>query len=96
MKRRIKWNNVIMFIIMLILFIILIISSIKIINWFIDNKKTNDNIKKINEIVDIKDTEDNENTEIIEQKDIDKSNTYYDFIKMNLIDVDFKELKKKN
>lgn len=96
MKRRIKWNNVIMFIIMLILFIILIISSIKIINWFIDNKKTNDNIKKINEIVDIKDTEDNENTEIIEQKDIDKENPYYDFIKMNLIDVDFKELKKKN
>ena len=96
MKRRIKWNNVIMFIIMLILFIILIISSIKIINWFIDNKKTNDNIKKINEIVDIKDIEDNENTEIIEQKEIDKSNPYYDFIKMNLIEVDFKELKEKN
>ena len=40
----------------------------------------------------ITEVKDNENTEIIEQKEeIQKNNPYWDYIKMNLINVDFEE-----
>lgn len=45
----------------------------------------------------ITEVKDNENTEIIEQKEeIQKNNPYWDYIKMNLINVDFEELKNTN
>ena len=46
----------------------------------------------------IKTTEvvDTENTEIIKQEKIPKFNSYWDYIKMNMLDVDFSELKKIN
>lgn len=96
MKRRIKWKNVILAFLFLVFLIIFIISIIKIIKWASDNKRTSNQIKEINKITDIIVIEDNEKTEVIEQKDIKKEDPYYDFIKMNLIDVDFSELKKKN
>ena len=96
MKRRIKWKNVILAFLFLVFLIIFIISIIKIIKWVSDNKRTSNQIKEINKITDIIVIEDNEKTEVIEQTDIKKEDPYYDFIKMNLIDVDFSELKKKN
>ena len=95
-KRKLKWNNIISFIILIILLIILIYSSIKIINWIKDNKKTNDVVNQINNIVDINEINDNKNTEVIKQNNLNKNNPYYDFIKMKLIDVDLTKLKKQN
>lgn len=95
-KRKIKWKNVISLFILIVLIIIFIFSLIKIITWFKDNKHNDKVLKNINNIVDIEIVKDNDNTEVIEQEDIDKSNPYYDFIKMDLINVDFNELKKQN
>ena len=48
-------------------------------------------------MTEIEETEENENTEIIEQKEEPpKENPYWDYIKMNMINVNFNELKQKN
>ena len=95
-KRKIKWKNIIALIILLVLLTTLVYSSINIVKWFIDNKKTDDVIKNINDIVKIEKIKDNDNTEVIKQEDIDEKDPYYDFITMDLINVDFKDLKKQN
>ena len=99
MKKRIKvkWKNLLLFILIIISFITLIISSINIITWLIDSKNTKTEIKYIEEETKIEEITDNENTEIIEQEqEIPKENPYWDYIKMNMISVDFKDLKNKN
>ena len=96
-KIRIRWNNVFLFLIGLIFFIILIICSIYIIDWIKDSKKTDNNIENIQENAEINEVSDNENTEIIDVSEEDKkNNSYWDYIKMNLIDIDLKKLKEKN
>lgn len=98
-KRRIRWNNVILFLIILVFLTILIISSINIIKWLKDSKNTNTEIKEIQQETEIIETEDTEETEIIEQpkeEEVNKDNPYWNYINMNLIDVDFNDLKNKN
>lgn len=82
--------------IIIILFIIIIFSSFNIIKWFIDSHNTKNVTKKINDIVDIVEVNDNGNTEIIEQDEIDENNPYWDYIKMNLMNVNFTDLKNIN
>lgn len=79
---------------MQICFIFLIISIINIIKWKLDSNKIDEQVKKIEDLVQIEDVSDNKNIEIIEQEiEIPKSNPYWDYIKMNLINVNFEELK---
>ena len=99
MKKRIKvkWKNLLLFILIIISFITLIISSINIITWLIDSKNTKTEIKYIEEETEIEEIKDNENTEIIvQEQEIPKENPYWDYIKMNMISIDFKDLKNKN
>ena len=96
-KYKLKWKNLIALLIFLIAFIFLIKSGIDLINYFIDTNNTNEEIKNIEEAVKIEEVPDNENTEIIEQKEeIPKDNPYWDYIKMNLISVNFDDLLKIN
>ena len=96
-KRKIKWKNIILFCIMLMCFIFLTISIINVIKWKLDSNKINHQVQEIQNVVEIEIVEDNENTEIIEQKEeIPKGNSYWDYIKMNLININFDELKKIN
>lgn len=95
-KFKIKWKNMAIFIIIIISFLTLIISSINIIIWLIDSSKTKTEVKSIEEVVEVTEVKDNKNTEIIEQPTTSKEDPYWDYIKMNLINVDFEELKKKN
>ena len=97
-KRRIRWNNVTLFIFILIFLTLLIISSIKIINWIKDSNNSEKEITNIQENTEVIETENNEQTEIIEtpEEEIPKTSPYWTYIKMNLIDVDFTELKQKN
>ncbi len=75
----------------------LIVSILNISLWKKDSDKTNEEINEIQEVTEIEEKEDSENTEIIEQEEeIPQFNPYWDYIKMNLIDVDFTELKKIN
>lgn len=97
MKKKIKWKNIIAFFILLISIICLTISIIYILKWNKENKKTAEITNKIEEITDIKEVEETENVEIIEQEEeIPKENPYWDYIKMNLINVNFNDLKEKN
>lgn len=92
-KYKLKWKNLIAVIIFLVAFIFLIKSGVDLINYFIDTNKTNDEIKEIEDVVKIEEVSDNENTEIIEQtEEIPEANPYWDYIKMNLISVNFDEL----
>ena len=77
--------------------ITLVYSIYNIIVWKLDSNKTNNQIEEIQEEIPIIEIEDNDNTEIIEQEEeIPKSNPYWDYIAMNMIDVNFSELKNIN
>ncbi len=77
--------------------VILIISIIKIIGWNKDNDNTSKQIEIVQDKAKIEEVEDDDNTKIIEQPvKVPKANPYWDYIKMNMINVDFTELKKIN
>ena len=86
-------------IIFIVIFLILGISAnYKLLKWNMDTKKTDDLINKINENNNIMEVTDNENTIKVNPPDekINKDNPYWDYMKMNLIDVNFTDIKKKN
>lgn len=96
-KLKLKWKNIIPLTIILVCIITLFISTKDIIKWMIDSNKTEEQIEEITELVEVEEVEENENTEIIEQKEEPpKENPYWDYIKMNMINVNFDELKQKN
>lgn len=88
------------FVVLFLLFFIFLslFSSYNIIRWSIDAKNTEKQIEEIHEIVEIKETTDSTETEIVNppKEEIKKENPYWDYIKMNLINVDFSTLKEKN
>ena len=98
--RRLKWKNIIAFSLIIIFSITLIISTIDIIKWKLDSNKTDKQIKEIQEIIDIEEVIEEDITdeiEIIEQvEEIPQANPYWDYIEMNLINVNFNELKQIN
>lgn len=96
-KIKLKWKNIILILIFLILFITLNISIYNIIKWKLDSNKTNEEINTIQENTNIEEVKDNKGTEIIKQAEkIPKENPYWDYIKMNMIDVNFDNLKRIN
>ena len=83
-------------IIILICFIGLNISLFNIMKWNNDSNKTKKQIDNINDIVEIEEvTGTSDNTEIIKQEEIDE-NHYLNYINMNLINVNFDDLKSIN
>lgn len=83
----------------IVIFLILGISAnYKLLKWNMDTKKTDDLINKINENNNIMEVTDNENTIKVNPPDekINKDNPYWDYMKMNLIDANFTDIKKKN
>ena len=100
MKRRkikIKWKNIILILIIITSIITLLISIFNIIKWKIDSNKTNYEITNIQENINVEEIQDTENTEIIEPIiEVPKENPYWDYINMNMINVDFNGLKRTN
>lgn len=95
-KRRIRWNNVFLLIIILTFLTILIINSVKLIKWLKDSNDTKKEIIDIQETTEVIEVEDSTETEIVESKPAKKDDPYWDYIKMNLINVNLNELIKKN
>ena len=96
-KRKLKWKNIIIILIVTALIITLIISIFNIVKWKIDSNKTSEEITNIQEDIDVDEVEDTENTEIIEPvEEPPKENPYWDYINMNMINVDFNVLKRTN
>lgn len=90
-KIKLKWKNIISLLLIIIFSTILLISVLKLIKWKTDSKKINE----INNLNVVEEITDNENTEIINPPE-DKSNPYWDYIKMDLININFNELKETN
>ena len=94
-KLKLKKTNFVLLLLILVSAGIFIFSILNILGWFKDNKDIDKQVKQIYTTTKVNDVVDNENTEII-NNNAPKSDPYWDFIKMNLISVDFKELKKTN
>ncbi len=96
-KKKKKIINIIISLIIIICLITMAISIKNIIEWKIDNDKTKKQLNDIEEKIEVIEKQDDDNTEVIEQiEEIPKSNPYWDYIYMPLIDVDFNELKALN
>lgn len=92
-----KLKVMIPILLMIVFGVILIISIIKIIGWNKDNDNTSKQIEIVQDEAKIEEVEDDDNTKIIEQPvKVPKANPYWDYIKMNMINVDFTKLKKIN
>lgn len=94
LKRIKKLTKIFTCILILLISLILIFSIFKIINWIKDNKNTTDIEEELSNI-EITEVIDNENTEIVNEPE-DKFDPYWDYIKIPLMSVDFKELEEKN
>ena len=96
-KRTLKLKNLLLILVIITLIIILTISIFNIIKWKLDSNKTNEEINNIQKNINVEEVEDTDNTEIVEPvEEIPKENPYWDYIKMNMLNVDFSELKKIN
>ena len=96
-KRKLKWKNIILVIVIITFILTLIISIFNIVKWKIDSNKTNEEITNIQENVDVEEVQNNENTEIIEPvEEVPEESPYWDYINMNMINVNFSDLKRTN
>lgn len=96
-KSKLKWKNIILILVIITFIVTLIISIFNIVKWKIDSNKTNDEITNIQGNVDVEEVQDTENTEIIEPvEEVPKENPYWDYINMNMINVNFSDLKRTN
>lgn len=98
-KRKIKFrfDKILVIILIFVFSLMLVISIVNILKWKWDSNKTMDITNKIDDVVSVLEIEDSDKTEIIHQDDdIDEFNPYFDYIKMNLIEVNFNELNKIN
>lgn len=100
MRKRIKKNNKLknIYLLICVIFSIIIIYSVfNIVSWFKDNQKID---KQVNDIINntkVEEVKDNSNTEIIKQETkIPETSIYWTFLKTPLINVDFDKLKKTN
>lgn len=95
---KLKNHKNLQFLLITIFSILILISCFQVVKHLIDDKNTNKQLEIISDTTTIEEKDDNnEDIEIIDPKEeVDKSNPYWDYIKMNLIDVDFNELKKTN
>lgn len=94
-RKKLKWKNLIILIFLFIFLFIFLYSSFNLIIISINNIKINKQFEKIKNISNIKKSKDNKNTKIIKQT-AKPEDPYWDFIKLDLINIDLKELKKKN
>jgi len=77
----------------------LIVSGIDIITWKIDTNKIDKNIANVQEEVFVEVIQDTPETEIVEpveEVSVPENNPYWDYIKMNMINVDLTKLKEIN
>ncbi len=97
MKKNYKSKKIIISSIIVILSLLLLYSTVKIIKWMVDSNKANNQIKDLQKNTPITNRKDSKNTEIFNQNEnIPKTDPYWDYIKMDMMNVDFSKLKKTN
>lgn len=94
-KKKLRFRKWVIVVFLLFFLSIFIFSAYKLYSWHNDNKEietiANDVVKKTK----VKEKEDTENTENVNPPD-NRDNDYWNYIKMNLLEVDFNELLVKN
>lgn len=91
--KKLKKKNCLLAVLLLISTTAFVYSAINLIDWQKDNKITNDNINDINSDATITTSTEGE---AVNPENEPKGSIYWTYIKTDLINVDFTELKKKN
>ena len=94
-KKKLRFKKWVIVVFLIFFISIFIFSAYQVFSWHADNQKTEDLEKNIIDTTKVKEKKDNDNTENVNPPE-DTSNDYWDYIKMNLLEVDFNELLKKN
>lgn len=94
-KKKLRFKKWVIVVFLIFFLSLLTISGIGIYSWLNDNKEIKDIQDKVVEDIKINEKKDNENTENINPPE-DKSDDYWDYIKMNLLEVNFQDLLAKN
>lgn len=99
-KTKLKLRKGVGLILLFICFGVFIFSVSKIYIWHQENKEVDKQMTEIEQIIEIEEVKEGDEEVKIEQvnppKQEDKNNDYWNYIKLPLISVNFKELKKKN
>ena len=94
-KKKLRFRKWVIVVFLIFFLSIFLVSASKVFNWFNDNNKVDNITEDILENVKVKEKKDNENTENVNPPE-DKWNDYWDYIKMNLLEIDFNQLLKRN
>lgn len=96
-KKRLFLRKELIYLLLIIFLVFGVYSGINLIKWSIDAKNTEKQINEINTSTEVKEVNDTIDTIIVNPpKEENKENPYWDYVKMNLINVNFKDLKKIN
>lgn len=93
-KKKLRFKKWFIAIFLLFFLSLLTISGLEIYNWLNDNNKTNNLQDDIVDNTKIKEKKDTKKTEQVNPPE-NKSDDYWDYMKMNLLEVDFNELLQK-
>lgn len=94
-KKKLRFRKWVIAVFFIFFISVLSIGSIGIYFWLNDNKEIDKMQEKVAEDTKVKEKEDNDNTEQVNPPE-DKKDDYWDYMKMNLLEVDFNDLLQKN
>ena len=94
-KKKLRFRKWVIVVFLLFFLSIFVFSAYQVYTWYNDNKEIDNISDDVIKTTKIKEKEDSEKTETINPPE-DVSNDYWDYIKMNLLEVDFNELLSKN
>ena len=94
-KKKLRFKKWVIVVFLVFFLCIFAFSAYKVYSWYCDNKKVDNLSDDVLKNTKVKEKKDNDNTENVNPPE-DASNDYWDYIKMNLLEVDFNELLKKN
>ena len=94
-KKKLRFRKWVIAVFFVFFLSILLIGSIGIYFWLNDNNEIDKIQEKVVDDTKVKEKEDNDNTEQINPPE-NKADDYWDYIKMNLLEVDFNDLLAKN
>lgn len=92
-KKRVKWNVIIATSVLSFSIAFSVRVAVDLCAWGIDRSEVHEKIKEIKEMVVVEEVTDSDETQVIDQPEvIEEENPYWDYIGMNMINVDFKDL----
>ena len=94
-KKKLRFRKWVIVVFLIFFLSIFSFSAYKVYSWYNDNKEVDNLSDDVLKNTKVKEKKDNNNTENVNPPE-DISNDYWDYIKMNLLEVDFNELLKKN